>query len=136
MCHASLDVDATLATKKDGAAMCVDNLISPDGYYYIGRMLSKAEVVSALCERFGHPAVSLSIEDLEKIIAKNTRPASPITRELVSFSIAGLEFKFVGEWLDVKPLLNVVVEELEKIKEAKSDGYAFVKGMVKNSGKQ
>lgn len=116
--------------------MCIDNLISPDGFYHIGRLLSKAEVVSALCGKFGHPVESLSIEDAEKIIAKNTRPASPIDRELVSFSIAGLEFKFVGEWLDVKPLLNAVVEELEKMKEFKSDGYAFAKEILKDSDKQ
>ena len=111
--------------------MCIENLISPDGFYYIGRLLSRAEVVSTLCGKIGHPVESLSIEDAEKIIAKNTRPASPIDRELVSFSIAGLEFRFVGEWLDVKPLFNAVVEELEKMKETKSEGYVFAKKVLK-----
>ena len=102
-------------------------LVSPYGWYWLGRMLSKAEAVSMLVSKYGNPPMSISTEDAERLIAAKTVAATPLQKEQSMFTEAGLCFNFIDDYLDVKTLPDEAVADLERIKEHRSEGYVFLK---------
>lgn len=114
-------------------AMTINDLISPDGFYSLGCILSREEVVSAIISKFGTPPRHISTEVATSLIVSNTQKATPLETERVEFTEAGIRFHFIGEWLDIKTLPSITaVELLEEMKEIKSSGYSYVKRKVVN----
>ena len=106
------------------------DLFSSEGFYYLGSLLSKAEVVVAIVHTYGSPSKNISIDEATSLIETNTIKASSFEKERVIFCEAGITFNFIGEFLDVRSLPANVIQTLEQLKEAKSEGYSFVKNRL------
>ncbi len=114
-------------------AMTISDLISPDGFYSLGCILSREEVVSAIISKFGTPPRHISTEMATSLVVSNTTKTTPPEKERVEFTEAGIRFRFIGEWLDVKTLPSITaVELLEEMKETRSSGYSYVKRQFVN----
>ena len=102
-------------------------LVSPDGWYCLGRKLAKAEVVAMLVGKYGKPPRTISSEEAGYLIATNTAAATSLRRTQSMFTEAGICFNFIDDYLDVKSLPEEAVVELERLKESRNEGYVFLK---------
>lgn len=112
-------------------AISINDLISPEGFYSLWGMPSRAEVVSFLVLKYGNPTQHLSIEEAEKLIEAHAKKEQPIGNGFRStFTHAGISFDFMGTWLDMKVFPAEAVEDLERMKENKCEGYAYLKSVL------
>ena len=119
-----------VAAKEIGTKMkqqSIRCLVSPDGWYWLGRKLSKAEVVAMLVGKYGKPPRLISSEEAGNLIATNTAEATFLRKTQSMFTEAGICFNFIDDYLDVKSLPDEAVVELERLKESRNEGYVFLK---------
>ncbi len=110
--------------------MNINDMVSPDGFYSLWCIPSKAEVVSVLVGKYGNLKKSLSVETAEKLVEANIVKDGSLGVERSVFTEAGINFNFVGTWIDIKLLPSGAVEVLERMKEAKCEGYAYLKAKL------
>lgn len=110
--------------------MNINDMVSPDGFYSLWCMPSRAEVVSVLVGKYGNLRKPLSVEAAERLVEANIVNDGSLGVEISAFTEAGISFNFVGTWIDVKSLPSGAVEVLEQMKEAKCEGYAYLKAKL------
>ena len=110
--------------------MNINDMVSPDGFYSLWCMPSKAEVVSVLAGKYGNLKKPLSVEAAARLVEANIVKDGSLGVERSAFTEAGINFNFVGTWIDVKPLPPGAVEVLEQMKDAKCEGYSYLKAKL------
>lgn len=105
----------------------LNDMITPEGFYSIWCMRSRAEIVSRLVGKFSRGGELLSVDVAEKLIDDNAEKVKPLGGFKSEFTVAGIHFNFVGTSIDVKPLPFGAMEELERMKESECEGYLYSK---------
>ena len=110
--------------------MPINHLVSPEGFYSLWGMPSRAEVVAFLVLKYGRFQQCISVEEAEKLVESNAVKSRNGYRS--TFACAGLRFNFIDEWLDMKEFPADAVLDIEKMKEMKCKGYAYLKSALNN----
>lgn len=105
----------------------INDTVTPDGFYSIWCMRSRAGIVSRLVSKFGSEGEQLTVDGAEKLIDDNAEKLKPLGGFKSEFTVAGIHFNFVGTSIDVKPLPSGALEELERMKESECEGYQYFK---------
>ena len=106
----------------------INNLVSPESFYSLWGMPSRAEVVAFLVFKYGRFQQSVSVDEADKLIESNAVKSENGYRS--TFACAGLRFNFIDEWLDMKEFPAEAVLDLEKMKELKCEWYAYLKSIL------
>ena len=110
--------------------LVINHLVSPEGFYSLWGMPSRAEVVAFLVFKYGRFRQGISVEEADRLIESNAVKLENGYRS--TFACAGLRFNFIDEWLDVKEFPAEAVLDLEKMKEMKCEWYAYLKSKLNN----